>query len=379
MQFLKLGFSKNKTLTLALVASLLVHILLLSKFVLTLPNLNEGRQAIEMRLVNVQAMQKITPASTIKEYKEAILDTENSPQPAPEPEPEKESAPIANNIGNITDDSKTQETTADIPPVTSTNTANQTAEQPVTNATNDDEKATRAAEVTENIESTEEANLANKTLPEIYNYIETEFEVRRGADSSASGIARIVFILDRNHTYTLTSMTQAKGIASLFFDTLSQKSIGVFNDQSLIPSYYSYQYGNDQKKSISARFIWSEDKLLLQNSKGDKTEILTVGTQDLLSFMYQFMFMPPLENTEIIITNGKNMRTYNYHSQGEEQIATKFGNLSTIHLFKTGDEEEKTELWLALDYLYLPVKIRKTEKDGSFIEQTVTSVHTKSP
>lgn len=45
-------------LTLALVVSLLVHLLLLSKFVLTLPELNEGQHSIEVRLVNAQAMTK---------------------------------------------------------------------------------------------------------------------------------------------------------------------------------------------------------------------------------------------------------------------------------------------------------------------------------
>lgn len=376
MHFLKLFFSNNKTLTLALVASLLLHVLLLSKFALTLPTLNQGRQAIEMRLVNVQAMQKAKPASTITTPKEPIAATPPPPQPELVPEP------TANNRGNIIDDPNTQETTADLLPITPTENiqlATQTSEQIVTSTTNDDTKAADAVVVTEDIESSEDANLANKTLPEIYNYIETEFEVRRGNDSSTAGITRIIFILDKNHTYILTSMTQAKGLASLFFDTLSQKSVGVFTDQSLIPSHYSYQYGNDPKKALSAHFNWSEGRLLINNSKGNKTEILTEGTQDLLSFMYQFMFLPPLENTEIIITNGKNMRTYSYHFQGEETIVTKFGELSTIHLLKTGDDDEKTELWLALDYQYLPVKIRKTEKDGGFIEQTVTSVHTKSP
>jgi hypothetical protein len=375
IEFLKLLFSKNKTLTLALVASLLVHILIASKFIFSLPELDEGRQAINVRLVNVQAMQQIAPAPTIKAYQEPVATTPELPQAEPET--------ITNEIGNIADGTKAQETTDVISPVTSAgnmSSANQPTDQSAISATNKEEvNAAEVVEVSENIESTEEANLANKTLPEIYNYIETEFEVRRGNDSSAAGVARIVFILDKNHTYMLTSMTQAKGLASLFFNTLSQKSVGVFTDQSLIPNHYSYQYGNDPKKDLSARFNWSEGTLLIHNSKGDKTEILNAGTQDLLSFMYQFMFIPPLENTEIIITNGKNMRTYSYHFQGEEQIATKLGELSTIHLIKTGDDDEKTELWLALDYQYLPVKIRKTEKDGSFIEQTVTSIYTKSP
>jgi hypothetical protein len=77
------------------------------------------------------------------------------------------------------------------------------------------------------------------------------------------------------------------------------------------------------------------------------------------------------------MTNGKRLRTYAYSFEGEETITTKLGELKTIHLLKGSGDEEKTEIWLATDYQYLPVKIRKTEKDGTVIEQVVTNILTK--
>ncbi len=93
--------------------------------------------------------------------------------------------------------------------------------------------------------------------------------------------------------------------------------------------------------------------------------------------MYQFMFTPPLESNAINITNGKTLRNYNYHFEGEEIIYSKFGALNAIHLIKSSaNNEEKTELWLATDYKNLPIKIRKTEKNGSIIEQVITQINT---
>lgn len=392
-QFLKLLFPRNKALTLALIASLLVHILLLSKFVLTLPELDERRQAINVRLVNVQAMQKATPAPAIKAYQKPVAATPKPPQPEPEA--------TVNEISKLADDAKVQEIPAAIPPITSADNmqpAKQAADQTASNALPEEavvteetiepsepskpskpSKPSEPIQSSESSESIEVANIAKKPAPQPYKQVETEFEVRSNKDTSAAGSARIMFRIDKNRTYMLTSVTQAKDLASLFLDTLTQISEGVVTDKGLLPSYYSYQYANDLSKTQSARFAWSDGMLIMRSAKAEKTVILSTGTQDSLSFMYQFMFTPPLESMEITMTNGEKLRTYSYNFQGEEQITTKLGELNTIHLHKSGDDEEKTELWLGIDYQYLPVKIRKTAKDGSFIEQTATSIYTISP
>jgi len=50
-----------------------------------------------------------------------------------------------------------------------------------------------------------------------------------------------------------------------------------------------------------------------------------------------------------------------------------------VHLLKSSGDEEKTEVWLASDYQYLPVRIRKTEKDGTVIEQIAADIQTRTP
>jgi hypothetical protein len=100
---------------------------------------------------------------------------------------------------------------------------------------------------------------------------------------------------------------------------------------------------------------------------------LREGVQDLMSFMYQFMYTPPLEQMQLSITNGKRLKTYDYGFEGEELLQTPMVTLRCIHISHSSDDgEEKTEIWLAADYHYLPVKISKTEKDGTLTERIAT-------
>ena len=66
---------------------------------------------------------------------------------------------------------------------------------------------------------------------------------------------------------------------------------------------------------------------------------------------------------------------YAYAFVGEETLKTGLGDIRTFHIGKSGnDGEEKTELWLAPDYHFLPVVIRQTDKDGTVNEQVVNHI-----
>jgi Protein of unknown function (DUF3108) len=213
-----------------------------------------------------------------------------------------------------------------------------------------------------------------------YQYVETDFDVRTKINGSAEGKAKITFnLIDSNH-YQLQWLTEGKGIAALFFPGLLQVSEGFLIKTGLQPVSYLYQFGNKADKTRKASFDWKAKKVTLQTSDGVKIEDLTEGAQDLLSFMYQFMYVAPLHKMEIQITNGKKLAIYDYDFEGEENINTEFGEIKTLHIVHSGvDSDEKTELWLALDYQYVPVKIRKIEKNGKVFELIATRINTNRP
>jgi hypothetical protein len=213
-----------------------------------------------------------------------------------------------------------------------------------------------------------------------YQYIETEFDVRTAVDGGVEGKATIIYNLVENTQYQISWLTEGKGIMALLFPELLQTSEGKLTKFGLQPSHYLYQFGKKADKTRSASFDWQAKKVNLQTAKGVKTEDLPDGTQDLLSFMYQFMYVAPLQQMQLPIVNGKKLSIYDYSFEGEEQVNSPLGELKTLHILHSGsNQEEKTELWLAIDYQYAPVKIRKIESDGSVVEMLATRITTNRP
>lgn len=345
---------------LAVIVSILLHALLFIEFAFNLPLWdadNEDQSIMVARLVNQRPPQPSTPVpvkpSTAKQPAEKKPVEKPRPEEtatAPAPAPAAESAPA------------TDTPEEDWSGALSSATLNMNP-TPTDMGAGKHDVGTQAENA---------ADAGNSTAEEpqeiIYSRVETEFEVRRDVKSAAAGITKITFEIN-DSIYSIYSQTEAKGVASLFFGNLVQKSEGIVSSQGLKPHFYSYQYGSNAKKLQTATFNWDQGELKLHHSKGEHTVPLPQGTQDFLSFMYQFMFSPPLDHMQITMTNGKKLGTYDYSFEGEEIIQTKLGGLNTIHLLRSGSDEEKTEIWLATEYQYLPVRILKTEKNGTVIEQ----------
>jgi hypothetical protein len=91
--------------------------------------------------------------------------------------------------------------------------------------------------------------------------------------------------------------------------------------------------------------------------------------------MYQFMFYDYAgrQHIEFPMTNGRKLDLYRYTVTPDVEIDTPLGRMSTLHLVKQrepGDSE--TEIWLAPEHRYLPVKMVIVEDDGVRYEQLVS-------
>lgn len=214
--------------------------------------------------------------------------------------------------------------------------------------------------------------------PQPFTTVETDFDVLMNHDPERVGTAKIYYSKGTDQRYELTWKVSATGFIGLLYPDLLQTSQGNITEFGLMPTFYLYKFGEREDKSYQASFDWVEKSVALQSTKGTKTVVMDSDAsaghiQDFLSFMYQFMFAPPLDEMQMYLTNGRKLGLYTYAFEGEETLELKFANVNTYHIqhAKT-DSDEKTELWLAKDYRYVPVKIRKTEKDGTVIEQIAT-------
>jgi hypothetical protein len=362
-----------KRLGIALCISALLHFFLVGNFYKLLPENKPELHTIEARLQMPKVVAKpeaTLPAETPpKPDKPAKAKPVKAPKPV-EPEPVE---PDASEEVKPTEEALPVENTA--PPtiiVPSDATPPPRLSEPL--ATSGGATDTAQNEPQQPID---EGIVINENA---YQYVETTFNVSTKIDGSPEGKATMTYNLIDNQHYQINSVAKAGGLAALVLSELLQTSEGSLTKTGLQPSKFTYNYGDKASKSRLATFDWQTKTVKMETAAGTQTEQLPDEAQDLLSFMYQFMYVPPLHKMQIHIVNGKSLRTYDYSFEGESSIPLPMGEVNTIHIQHSNNEnEEKIELWLAVDYQYLPVKILKIDKNGKIYEFTASRINKERP
>ena len=350
-----------KRLGIALCVSAMLHFFLVGQFYLLLPDNKPELHTIEARLQMPKTVTKPTEA----EKPQAAAPVEVKPVEPVTEEPEA-AAPI-------------QE------PLPAENTA-PTAEPPLKPMLSEPLAISgKSVDISDPIptpadalpQPVDEGMVINENA---YQYVETTFNVSTKIGGSPEGGATMTYnLLDGAH-YQINSVTKARGLAALLLSELLQTSEGELTKTGLRPSKFAYNYGDKASKSRVATFDWQAKTVSMQTATGTQIESLPDEAQDLLSFMYQFMYVPPLHTMQIHIVNGKSLRTYDYSFEGENSIPLPMGEVNTIHIQHSNNEtEEKIDLWLAVDYQYLPVKILKIDKNGKIVEFSASRINKVRP
>lgn len=350
-----------KRLVVAVIISAILHAFLARQFNLTIPFFNKQTQVIEARLIVPTPKKKVETAAPKPEQN---LKKIAKSAPPKKPEPPKPSEPVTEPIPLPEPDLLAAEP-VNIEPVP--DVLAETLPGP-------------SQEIQPEAQQEQEPVVDNALVinENAYPFVETFFDVRTKIDGPAEGQSTITYQRKNESQYQLSWLTEAHGLAALVVSDLLQTSAGTITQTGLQPNHYLYQYGNNNEKRYTATFDWAQKKVSLNTPKGSKTQDIAEGTQDLLSFMYQFMYVAPLQRMQINIATGKKLAMYDYSFEGEEEIATGLGNIKAVHIVHTGNEsDEKTELWLAVDYQYIPVKIRKTEKNGRLYELVMRKINTQ--
>lgn len=182
-----------------------------------------------------------------------------------------------------------------------------------------------------------------------------------------------------NGRYKIESVTEGQGIYALFGKRILT-SEGEVTAEGLKPSRFHLHRGDSPKKSLTANFDWAAGKLTMMVKGKPVTAPLQKNTQDLTSFVYQFMFKQPNgQDFKLPVTTGKKLKTYHYKITGRDvpqQVPA--GSFKTIHLINADVEEpdDEKELWLGAESHYLPVRLIAHD-DGTKIEQRLTSIQVK--
>jgi hypothetical protein len=105
----------------------------------------------------------------------------------------------------------------------------------------------------------------------------------------------------------------------------------------------------------------------------------TLLRQDQLSFMWTLAFAPPRDTLTASVADGKRVTSYTYKVAGRERVHTPAGEFNALKLEKRKNNagDKATEIWLAIDRQYIPVRILVIDKDGKRLDQVAAKISVK--
>jgi hypothetical protein len=179
-------------------------------------------------------------------------------------------------------------------------------------------------------------------------------------------------------SYRIVSDTKPMGLAAFIQRRpLRFTSNGQLARDGLRPTQFAARRSAGENPQVSADFDWPQKQLVLRHNGKTESFALPAGTQDRLSVMYQFMFLPPerIRQLEFPMTNGRKLDRYRYRATEDVEIDTGLGRVKTVHLVKQREPGDTvTEVWISPQHQNLPVKMLIVEKNDMRFEQVIQSI-----
>ena len=187
--------------------------------------------------------------------------------------------------------------------------------------------------------------------------VEIEYELSR----NGTVVAEVVHRLEHDKkTYTLRETWQGKGVFALA-GKANRSSRGAIAPDGLRP--VEFEDKRSGRETRRAEF-----------DAADKSP--TLERQDQLSMAWSFAFAPPRATVNLRVADGKRVTPYVYAVAGRERVKTPAGEFDGLKLVKQKDDPQakSTEIWLAADRDYLPVRVLIVDKDGTRLDQLATKI-----
>jgi hypothetical protein len=205
------------------------------------------------------------------------------------------------------------------------------------------------------------------------NKLQVSYDIYKG--SLRIGQIEETYTRDKDH-YSLTSTTRAIGLLAIFKPgKIVISSHGMVGSNGLHPLYFNDQREGDPSKNRQAEFNWAAHSLTLISPDQRKIVDLPEDTQDRLSAMYQFMFLP-LAKSKVLnfhMTNGNKLDIYSYTITADQSVTVPLGKFSALYVASIPEAgSNRTEIWLATEHANFPFKMIITDPDGDQLSQVLT-------
>ena len=205
-----------------------------------------------------------------------------------------------------------------------------------------------------------------------------QFELYYGANRFLVGRSELSWEI-ANGRYRLATSGKTIGLAALFYPFgMSSGSEGQISAAGFEPDFFHLDRTSRKgEKQFRVEFDRGAGVARFSDAEGVREVPLRPSSLDLLSLICQLSVARLEPGTmQLNLTNGRKLDTYEVEVGTQEVVETPMGDLRALYvkqLRKPG--EEGIEVWLAVDFAYLPVRLRFTDRKGSIAgEQLVTSV-----
>lgn len=200
-------------------------------------------------------------------------------------------------------------------------------------------------------------------------------QVELSYETSRNGItlAQVTYALEHDaRSYQITETTKGRGILALR-GTARRTSRGIVTPEGLKPVEFTDE--RTGRNTARASFDWNAKTVTLQYKGEPRTEPLPPNAHDRLAFLLDLAFAPQRHEVVYDLFDGRGQSHHVYTNGGHERLKLPIGEFDALRFFR-GSGDERSEVWLARELGYLPVRVLVTEKDGTRYEQVATKITT---
>lgn len=177
--------------------------------------------------------------------------------------------------------------------------------------------------------------------------------------------------LDADGGYRYSALTLPVGLTAVIRrDEISEVSRGKVQSNRVIPEHYRYHHqGDDRPRLVELMFDWKQGRVT-NHSRGSSWSMeVARGTQDKFSQRLALMLAVAngRQSIELPVADGGRTKNYQFRLLGEETVEVEAGLFQALKLERSKNgRPSSVSLWLAPTLHYLPVMVKKREKDGLY-------------
>ena len=186
-------------------------------------------------------------------------------------------------------------------------------------------------------------------------------------------LAEAFYVLEHDgRRYEITETSKGRGLLALR-GTTRRVSRGLVSAEGLKPLQFIDE--RTGRNTARAHFDWQAKVVTLQYKGEPRTAPLPREAHDRLAFVFDFAFAPGRREVAFELFDGRGQSRHVYVVSGPERIQIPLGDYEALKLTRTHNDE-RTEIWLASELAYLPLRLLVVEKDGTRYEQVTTKIST---